>query len=702
MKSSKENAMEIYKNSFIDKSKEKHNSKYDYSLVEYKNSKTKVKIVCPEHGIFEQRPNDHLNGSGCPKCKCDKLSNTRSLSHEQFIVRSKLCHGDKYDYSKTKYKNQNNKVTIICPTHGEFQQNPYNHMTGGGCRLCYNETTGDRCRKGKDKWIEESIEVHGEKYDYSLVEYKNNREKVKIICPDHGVFEMSPLTHIGKQKQGCKKCGISRNAINKTLTTDQFIEKSRLIHNKYDYSLVEYKNSKTKVKIICPVHGSFEQIPSDHTRGNGCPYCYIDNSRGDSNSFIKKSKKIHGDKYDYSLVEYKNNKTKVKIICSDHGIFEQYPNHHLKGHGCRLCSNKLKSKDRILNKKEFIQKSNKHHSKYDYSLVEYKNSRIKVKIICSEHGVFEQRPNDHLSGQGCPKCSMGGTSYKEKELSDFIKETYDGEIIENSRSIISPLELDIYLPELRLAFEFNGLYWHNELYVDKNYHLNKTKLCEEKGIHLVHIYEDDWVFKNDIVKSRILNLLGKTQRKIYARQCEIKEVSSKESKEFLIENHIQGNVNSKVKLGLYYKEELVSLMTFGNLRKNLGSSSKENSYELLRFCNKINTNVIGGANKLYKFFVMMLNPKEILSYADRSWTSKTKESLYDKLGFTLLGESRSNYHYIVEGKRKNRFNYRKDILVKEGFDLGKTERDIMFDRGIYRIYNCGSLKYINTIVNLKC
>jgi len=295
----------------------------------------------------------------------------------------------------------------------------------------------------------------------------------------------------------------------------------------------------------------------------------------------------------------------------------------------------------------------------------------------------------------CPLCNpIKQSSFLEKQIIQFFTENYDGFVILNDRKIIPPLEVDIYLPDLRLAFEFNGLYWHNELLVGKNYHLNKTKLCEEKGIHLIHIYEDDWLFKTDIVKSRILNLLGKTERKIYARQCKIKYVSSKDSKEFLIENHIQGNVNSKIRLGLYYKEELVSLMTFGNLRKNLGSTSKENSYELLRFCNKINSNVIGGANKLYNYFLSNTNPLQILSYADRSWTSMTKESLYDKLGFKLVGETIPNYYYVKHNCRENRFNYRKDVLVKEGYDLNKTEREIMFDRGYNRIYDSGSLKYI--------
>jgi len=539
-----------------------------------------------------------------------------------------------------------------------------------------------------NQFIEKARKIHGDKYDYSLVRYLNSQTNVKIICPDHGLFEQRPSNHLFGKK--CRKCAFINSSNKQRNTTEQFIEKARKIHgNKYDYSLVEYNTTHTKVKIICPEHGIFEQKPSNHLNGQRCSAC-VGNRKISKLSIIENAKKIHDDKYDYSLVEYKDMFTNIKIICPIHGIFEQLPMNHIHHHGgCKFCSNNVKYTN-----DQFIEKARKiHGDKYDYSLVDYKNRSGNIIIICKEHGEFNQIASSHIRGEGCPKCSMSGTSYKEKELLNFIEENYNGEIIENSRSIISPLELDIYLPDLKLAFEFNGLYWHNELYVDKNYHLNKTKLCEENGIHLVHIYEDDWLFKNEIVKSRILNLLGKTERKIFGRKCEIKEVPFGDSKEFLIKNHIQGNVNSKIRLGLYYKEELVSLMTFGNLRKNLGSSSKDNSYELLRFCNKINTNVIGGANKLYKYFRNKYKPKEILSYADRSWTMNNDKSLYNKLGFDFVGETAPNYYYIRDGERKNRFGFRKDILVKEGFDPSKTERNIMFERGIYRIYDCGSLKY---------
>ena len=161
-------------------------------------------------------------------------------------------------------------------------------------------------------------------------------------------------------------------------------------------------------------------------------------------------------------------------------------------------------------------------------------------------------------------------------------------------------------------------------------------------------------------------------------------------KKFLDKNHIQGGVNSKIKLGLYYNDELVSLMTFGFLRKSMGTTSVDGSYELLRFCNKLDTSVIGAADKLLKHFVKTYKPKEIISYADKRWS---QGDLYEKLGFNFTHDSKPNYWYIIGTNREYRYKYRKDVLVKEGYDSSKTEHHIMKSRGIYRIYDCGNKKY---------
>ena len=364
------------------------------------------------------------------------------------------------------------------------------------------------------------------------------------------------------------------------------------------------------------------------------------------------------------------------------------------------------NKSKILIKKRIITYSENIRKKYlelykIYGLydIDYENNKMFLK--CEKGHIYEleldlfhnRRYSNTLICTICNPINKHISGY-ELLLQDFINKNYDGVKNFNNKNILKSYELDIYLPDLKLAFEFNGLFYHCEKCIENNYHFNKTELCEQQGIHLIHIYEDDWLYKYNIVCSRILNLLNKTPNKIYARKCEIKEINdNKLLREFLETNHMQGFVGSQVRIGLFYNDELVSLMTFGKQRKSMGIKSEDNTYEMLRFCNKLNTSVVGGADKLFKYFINTYKPIEVISYADRSWS---RGELYYKLGFDLVHKTKPNYFYIINRLRKYRFLYRKDLLVKQGYDPNKTERQIMLERKIYRIYDSGSLKFIYT------
>ena len=251
----------------------------------------------------------------------------KKLTTKEFVKKARQIHGDKYDYSKVEYKGANNKVCIICPIHGEFWQKAITHLNGSGCIKCAN-----KMHHTLDSFIKKAKEVHGDKYDYSKVEYINNKTKVCIICPEHGEFWQRPDKHLSRGS-GCPKCGGTSK-----LKLSEFIEKANFLHkNKYDYSKVNYENYETKVCIICPIHGEFWQTPHAHLNGQGCPYCN-GNLKLDKKQFIKKAKEVHGDKYDYSKVNYENYETKVCIICSKHGEFWQAAHNHLQGQGCPYCS----------------------------------------------------------------------------------------------------------------------------------------------------------------------------------------------------------------------------------------------------------------------------------------------------------------------------------------------------------------------------
>lgn len=325
-------------------------------------------------------------------------------------------------------------------------------------------------------------------------------------------------------------------------------------------------------------------------------------------------------------------------------------------------------------KKKMVFNCDKGHT-FDIDLGLFHNRRKIKTVLCTVCNPIDA----HVSGQ-------------EISLQNFIKENYDCDLVLNNRNILKPYELDVYIPKLKIGFEFNGLFYHNEKNLDNNYHFKKTELSEKIGISLIQIYEDDWLYRQDIVKSIILNLLNKTQHRIYARSCEIKEVEdNKLIKNFLEFNHIQGFIGSNIKIGLFYKDELVSLMTFGKLRLSMGQKNTKDHYEMLRFCNKLNTNVIGGASRLFNQFVKKYDPEEVISYADRSWS---QGKLYKMLGFNLMKKTKPNYYYIVNKERKYRFLFRKDILIKNGFDASKTEHEIMLERKIYRIYDSGNLKFV--------
>lgn len=275
------------------------------------------------------------------------------------------------------------------------------------------------------------------------------------------------------------------------------------------------------------------------------------------------------------------------------------------------------------------------------------------------------------------------------EIMDFLNSVGINNIIINDRKMISPYELDIYLPDYNLSIEFNGVHWHSEYFKDRNYHIMKNKMCYERNIDLIQIWSDDWSNKKDIIKSLIKNRLSKNDNIIGSRKCIIKEVSSNESKVFLNENHIQGWCVSKYRYGLYYNNELVSLSTYGNSRKNMNGD--KNSHELIRFCNKKNTTVIGSMSKMFKYFISIVDPDTVISYCDNDLFNG---SIYYKLGMVLESDSIVNYTWSDGYNRHNRWGFRKDKLVSEGYDRNLTEVEIMHNRGWERCYGSGNKKFI--------
>ena len=339
--------------------------------------------------------------------------------------------------------------------------------------------------------IEKIKKVWGDKYDLSKVNYSNAREKITVICKKHGEFKIK--LHDLLNGHGCKKCAFNNVSKKKVLTLKEFIEKSEQVHNhKYDYSKVEYINNRTKVCIICPEHGEFWQTPNSHLSGFGCAKCSEKNKKT-AEEFIKKAKEIHGNRYDYSKVEYINNKTKVCIICPEHGEFWQTPNAHLLGQGCKLCNKP------VYNTKTFISEAKKiHGDKYDYSKVDYVNAKTKVCIICPEHGEFWQNSCTHISQKcGCPVCNI---SHLESMTMNFLNENNVKYEYRKHFSWLNKQHLDFYLPEYNVAIECQGIQHYEpiaffggkkglEYRLELDY--KKKTLCEQNNVKLIYINNEN-------------------------------------------------------------------------------------------------------------------------------------------------------------------------------------------------------------------
>ena len=365
------------------------------------------------------------------------------------------------------------------------------------------------------EFIEKALKIHGNKFDYSKVEYTGSHTKVCIICPEHGDFYQKPTNHLSGN--GCKKCAYQYSHGKYRLTSfETFLKKALKIHgSKYDYSKVVWKNTYTKITIICPIHGEFTQVPQNHIRLKcGCRKCGREIAKSKVNKynteyFLKHAKKVHGNKYDYSKSQCFNATDKVEINCPVHGKFKQIANQHLQGHGCPKCNFDQMAKDRSMGKELFISKAKELiGEKYDYSKVEYINGQKKVCLICPKHGEFEVTPNSHLSRKsGCPTCKE---SRLERELASILDKQNIKYERQKKFKWLGRQSLDFYLQEHNIAIECQGSQhfkpvdfagkgekWANQLF-KKNIKRDDIKLkkCLANNIKMIYAIDNEEYLEN--------------------------------------------------------------------------------------------------------------------------------------------------------------------------------------------------------------
>ncbi len=326
---------------------------------------------------------------------------------------------------------------------------------------------------------------------------------------------------------------------------------------------------------------------------------------------------------------------------------------------------------------------------------DYYNNIKDFKFICKKCG---NKIETDLKYPRCLICNplLNGTSKEEIEILNFLKNDLKLEVEERNRKLISK-EIDIFVPKYNIGIEFDGLYWHSES-ISKhspNYHIEKTNACEKLGIKLIHIFGDEWDSKKDIVKERLIHIFNITENKkiIGARETIIKEIDSIDASKFLDKYHIQGSIRSSIKLGAFYINDLVAVMTFGHLRRSLGNTEKI-GWELYRFATNYDYIIRGIGGKLFNHFVNNYNPEYILTYADRRWSSNIGGNFYEKIGFKYTGNTSINYWYTKNYLfREHRFAYRKSILLERYGPSDKTEWQIMQENGYDRIWDCGNMKF---------
>lgn len=338
---------------------------------------------------------------------------------KEFISDAKKIFGDRYDYSKVQYSNGRDKVIIICPDHGEFLKSPQKHIAGQGCRECVGYVA-----LTQESFLTRSTKKHGTQYNYSETVVVGKNDKVDIKCMVHGFFQQLPLNHV--QGAGCPECAKLTRASSQSYTKDEFIKSVRLKHNNiYDYTDVNYKNSQTKVKINCSIHGGFMMKPNSHYNGQGCPKCgrisANKNIALDYLTFLERAEKIHQNRYEYFEESFSNYTSKMEIFCSEHGFFKQTPHTHVSMRaGCPKCGliksarSNQKGWESVL-----ILFRDIHGDKYKYDESTYKDVSSKMKISCSIHGWFLQKPYQHYSGSGCNECAIIDVHNRQKI--DFIE-----------------------------------------------------------------------------------------------------------------------------------------------------------------------------------------------------------------------------------------------------------------------------------------
>jgi hypothetical protein len=520
-------------------------------------------------------------------------------------------------------------------------------------------------------------------FNIKLKQYRNTCSDKSCI----GKYAHSISIKSVKQKYGVSSVFALKTIIDKSKNT----KKERYGDEKY--------NNQEKNKHTCLQKYGVDNVSKSKNIKDKISKKYKESNKEER---ILKTKKTNFLKYG---VEWNTQSNEIKNIIKTNNIKKYGVNHPMKNKDF-FEKRKLDFKEKfgvefITQKPEIGEKIK--NTKYE---------KAKEKILKNHKDIVIDFPEKGLVTIKCPNCNKTSTlnsfflyqrnkfnidlclhctpykipSYTQKRIAEWIK-SLGIEIIEEYKIPNTQKFIDIYVPKFKIGIEYNGVFWHSEKFRDIHYHINKKIEAHKNDINLINIWEDDFIINETLIKNRLLNLFNIHKIKIGARKCIVKTISNKESINFLNEHHIQGYIPSNIIYGLFYNNELVSLISFG--RRN---GLKYNEIELLRYVVKDNYMILGGFNKLFNKFLTEHNPYKVITYLDLDWAN-FRNNIYENNGFTFIKQTPPNYFYIVKGKRESRQKYQKFKLIKQGYDKNKTEVEIMKERGILRIWNTGNLKY---------
>lgn len=542
-------------------------------------------------------------------------------------------------------------------------------------------------------FISASQKIHDNLYNYTKTIYKSKKSKVEIICNKcTKPFWQRADSHL--RGANCPYCKAQRTADKLRSTTEIYIQKVKKIHhNSFDYANLEYFGCESDVTFVCKkCNNTITMRASAHLDGAGCKHCFHSRLSQEKlftkQEFIQKAVSIHGNSYNYELSEYKGCAAKLKIFCNScQRCFSQHAGNHLTGSGCPTCvktaTDVKKTKSSIVVQDELIAL---HGKEFDYSSINYKNCSTKITVKCKKCG--KEHPtyiHNHRVHAACPYCQV---SSGQRQIVDYIQGLLNTEIKINDREIIHPLELDIYLPQQKLAIEYHGLYFHSYNHNPTKYeihkHQDKALKTHSTNIKLLQFWSSEWESQRTIVESIIKHHLQLSNR-IYARSCKIVDINEP----FFDKNHIQGERPSSVRIGLEYNGTIVAGMSF--------AKHPTYQWEIMRFANILNHTVVGGASKLLTYFLRTHRPQKLLSYANMRFSTG---GVYEALGFVNKGMTKPNYGY-TNGRTtilsRQKFQKHKLHKIIQNYQPELSESENCFNNGLRRIWDSGHIRYVLTL-----